>query len=56
MKKIREEREQTGQGYGGGFWFEERVRKLDKDEEVPAGAELVPDDTPVHDWRKKENA
>jgi len=31
-----------------------RVRELGEGEEIPAGAEKVPDKTEVHDWKEVE--
>jgi hypothetical protein len=51
--KIQEVRHLPWSGFGG-FRKEIRVRKLDKDEKLPVDAEVVPDDTPEHDWKEED--
>lgn len=56
--RIEETRNPEGRGVGGSHFDsdrqESRVRDLDKGEDRPQSAVIVPDDTPVHDWQAKE--
>lgn len=48
---IQERREIPG-GFGGAH-TQVRVRVLGADEQKPEGAEVVADDTPLHDWKQE---
>jgi len=49
--KILERRRVEPGGFGDLARYEERVVALGAKETAPEGAEVVPDDTPVYDWR-----
>jgi hypothetical protein len=50
--KIKETR--TNDAGGKGRRIETTVRELTEGDPIPAQAEAVPDETPVHDWKEEE--
>lgn len=54
--KYKLTRKLASSGFGGSVTelIETSVVELDKDAEVPEGAEAVDNKTPVHDWRQEE--
>lgn len=53
--KIRETNTTTAGGLGRERTITiVRVRELSEGEDIPAGAEKVPDKTEVHDWKEAE--
>lgn len=51
MKTIRETRSVINPGRHGGRTVQDRVRQIEDNAEIPAGAIVVDNATAVHDWQ-----